>query len=102
MKEGGVDLLLARFFATGDLGPIRLGMSPEEVEMLLGPPEGLGLNMPKGTILWKHGDLELIFVDGKLWNIALHFYNREDNLLLPNRLHSAPEAVEIPGTITDL
>lgn len=44
----------------GRLGPLRPGMTPDEVVQLIGPPEDVGASRST-RFLWKYGDLELFF-----------------------------------------
>jgi hypothetical protein len=62
------DLLLR-----GDLGPVRLNMTPEQVLSLLGESDiGTDLSRKKGNRgrgIWKYGDVELHFENGTLFLI---------------------------------
>ncbi len=56
----------SQFVATGRLGPISLGMSPRQIEELLGPPENMlfaggGWGDPYLADIWKFHELELYF-----------------------------------------
>ncbi len=54
------------FLKTGELGPVRLGMSREQVQELLGEPDDTGGNSRRHRVptIWKYGDLELHFEQG--------------------------------------
>lgn len=63
----------------GRLGPLCLGMTPDEVVQLIGPPEDVGASRST-RFLWKYGDLELFFCrersclsEPHLVSIALYF-----------------------------
>ncbi|MBI3410317.1 MAG: hypothetical protein HY040_18415 [Planctomycetes bacterium] len=78
---------LERFLKTGDLGEIRLGISPEEVRRLLGNPEDISTQ--KKPLIWKFGPLELSFLkesqrDWRLIHMSLHVEGNKGSL--PARL----------------
>ena len=57
---------LDEFLRTGELGPVRMGMSRDDVLRVLGEPERLGgtsKNHPQ-ALIWKYGDVELHFDPG--------------------------------------
>jgi hypothetical protein len=51
---------LVEFVRTGELGPVHLGLAPEEVERIPGPPEGIDAT----GRLWFYRSLEITFFDG--------------------------------------
>lgn len=55
-----VPVSVVEFARTGELGPVRLGLRPGEVEHILGPREGLDYT---GRI-WMYGSLEITFFEG--------------------------------------
>lgn len=59
-----------RFKVTGDLCPIRLGMSRDEIRAFFGDPDDTGATSRKYPLpaIWKYGDLEFHFdrLDAKL------------------------------------
>lgn len=72
------------FLATGRLGPIACGMTPQGVEEALGPPEDVSVQ--KRPTIWKYGALQLTFFttpdepEPHLSSIALGFYHPEDRI----------------------
>ncbi|MCS7017371.1 MAG: hypothetical protein NZM42_14810, partial [Gemmatales bacterium] len=75
MIYGSIDELVV----TGCLGPLRMGISPEEVLRLFGPPQDVGATRST-KFLWKYGDLLLDFARDqskppkrRLWFIGLYF-----------------------------
>jgi hypothetical protein len=70
-----VNVSLKELIRFGDFGPVRLGMNREQVESILGAPDGVSVGSRKyaqATIL-KYGDVEFHFDprDGRLWLIHL-------------------------------
>jgi hypothetical protein len=58
-----VQLSLVQFLRTGNLGPIRLGMTAVEVEAVLGKPDATGNTSRKHRwpSVWRYGDVEFGF-----------------------------------------
>ena len=70
-----VNVSLKELIQLGHFGPVRLGMSREQVESFIGEPDDSGVGSrkhPQATIL-KYGDVEFHFDprDGRLWLIHL-------------------------------
>lgn len=57
----------ARFTATGDICPVRLGMSREDLHALFGEPDYTGgvSRRWRRPIIWVYGSLEFHFRQGK-------------------------------------
>jgi hypothetical protein len=84
--------LLRDFLKCGTLGPVAIGLSPVDVQRILGDPQEVG-GTPRQRI-WKYGSLQLGFHRDKatrtevLSFIGLYF--RDGNLTLP-------EAISLDG-----
>jgi hypothetical protein len=80
--------LLREFLESGTLGPIAIGLSPLEVQHILGEPWDVG-GTPKNRI-WKYGSIQLGFYRDKatrtetLEFIGLYF--RYESLTLPEAI----------------
>lgn len=70
-----VEISLRAFIRTGEFGPVRLGMTREEVAAVLGPPDATSAPPRKRRppSFYKYGDLEFHFDlnDGTLWLIHM-------------------------------
>lgn len=84
--------VLLEFLRTGALGQIRFGMTPEQIQDLLGHPDDVGL-VSRPHTLWKYGDVELHFRDHSLWMI--HLEPAAGRVRLPSRL-GALHALPLP------
>jgi hypothetical protein len=62
---------LVEFVRTGELGPVHLGLRPEEVERILGPPEGID---DTGRI-WFYRSLEVTILEGDAKLIVVELYD---------------------------
>ncbi len=62
------------FLQSGQLGPIRLGMSRTQVRELLGDPDDIGGTSRKYRVpaTWKYGDIELHYERGKDQLVLIH------------------------------
>lgn len=82
--------LLREFLASGTLGPVAIGLSPVEVQHILGDPWDVG-GTPKQRI-WKYGSIQLGFQRDKATRTeALSFiglYFRSGSLVLPEPIQS--------------
>jgi hypothetical protein len=80
---------LEQFLRTGELGPLRTGMSQAEVTALLGPPEDT--SVARNPQILKYGGLQLWFLTrqgtGERWlaHIGLYFWPRAEPLPEPTR-----------------
>lgn len=72
----GVDV--ERFLRTGAFGPIRLGLTEDEVRALLGDPDATGgtSRRQRTPKIWKYGDVELHFDDQR--RVQLVFFDDFD------------------------
>lgn len=75
--------VLLEFLRTGALGQIRFGMTPEQIQDLLGHPDDVGL-VSRPHKLWKYGDVELHFLDHSL--LMIHMEPAAGQVRLPSRL----------------
>ena len=69
------------FRVTGDICPVRLGMTRAELKAILGEPDDVGGTTRKQVtpLIWKYDELEFHFergFDGSLWLI----YSEVDNV----------------------
>ncbi len=70
------------FRVTGDICPLRLGMTRDEVKAILGEPDDVGYTSRKHRIpaIWRYEDLEFHFAGGGLGpNATLSLIYRERN-----------------------
>jgi hypothetical protein len=68
------------FRVTGDICPLRLGMTRDELKATLGEPDDVGGTSRKypNPAIWKYSDLEFHFElgsEGRLWLIYREFEN---------------------------
>jgi hypothetical protein len=65
---------LQSFVSSGDLGPISLGCSPEELVRCFGDPEATGGTSRKQRqpTIWKYGDVEFYFPRDDRWLEMIH------------------------------
>jgi hypothetical protein len=80
---------LDRFLRTGQLGPLILGMDPNEVRSLLGRPEAQSRKL--NPLLLKYGPLELAFISAKTAALVLV----QMSLSFGRSLTGLPEAVSL-------
>lgn len=82
--------LLREFLTSGTLGPMTIGLSPVEVQRLLGDPWEVGGTSKQR--IWKYGSIQLGFHRDKATRTeALSFigvYFRDGNLTLPEAISS--------------
>jgi hypothetical protein len=75
----GFETWWERFSATGDICPLRLGQTRDEVRAILGEPDDVSRVMPRKRwkrlpAIWKYGDVELHFgssAEEPLWLIYM-------------------------------
>lgn len=73
-----VRLSLEDWLVYGDLGPLRIGATQAELLASVGPPDGA--SCPEGGVdmVWKYGDLELLFcadeVSCRVFCVELHAF----------------------------
>jgi hypothetical protein len=76
------------FLATGRLGAIETGMTPQAVRAILGDPEDLSVQ--KNPEIWKYGSMEISFYREIQKNerhlAAIHIYFNREGALLPRVL----------------
>ena len=69
-----------RFKVTGDICPVRLGMSRDDLRMLFGDPDDTGGTSRKHPTpaIWKYGDLEFHFDFKSDDRLCLIYMERDD------------------------
>ena len=73
-----------KFKRTGDICPVRLGMTRDELSAVLGQPDGIGgiTRKQKTPLAWKYMDLEFYF--GPKNTDGLYCIYRDDKDGIPN------------------
>lgn len=78
-----IDVLLREFLVHASLGPIKSGITPEEVAALCGLPEDVSVS--RKPRIWKYGSLQIAFDDGppggRLYFLGIYF--RDAPIVLP-------------------
>jgi hypothetical protein len=80
MSSSGFQSWWESFRVTGDICPVRLGMTRDELKAILGEPDNVGGTTRKHPTpaIWKYNDVEFHFElgsHGKLWLIYREFDN---------------------------
>ena len=58
---------MLEFIRTGELGPLRIGLTRSEVRSLLGdPPQWVAAEPKESSQIWRYGDVEFYFADETL------------------------------------
>lgn len=82
-----------KFRATGDICPVRLGCTREDIRALLGEPDDVGCFSRKHKVpqIWKYGTLEFHFGPKSNDLLTLIYSDSEDGIVdvsIPRRVES--------------
>jgi hypothetical protein len=91
---------LLNFFRTGVLGSVSLGMTPAQIQAVLGAPEDTGCALGRQKMLWRFHDVELSFSNERLVVIAVHFASGE--VRLPLDTAGPGEVFRLPASVKDM
>lgn len=73
-----IPLSLKHVINTGDWSPFRLGMTREEAVAACGEPDATGYPNKQGLDeVWKYGDVEVIFMEGRVDLLNIHAFYGE-------------------------
>ena len=87
---------ILEFIKTGSLGPVRLGMTSEEIVNAIGEPEDISVKT-KPYVIWKYGSLQITFdttLDKPVvTSIFVYFW--------PDEKTTLPDGVRLRGWVPD-